>query len=132
MDMDDEIVRVNGGTCPESIDAKVTLIEPVVLDLVCSLDDVLLLYSYMSVERMERLKRAGFRTALLHVDRDELARRLAKRALEEGWDNSQWLDWNLEQIQVLSHAGMFDIVVPGDPPPSDIADDLLRIHRREI
>lgn len=131
MDMDDEIVRVNGGTWPESIEAKARLIEPVVLDLVCSLDDILLLYSHMPVKRMERLRREGFRTALLDVDRDELTRRLASRAVEEGWDNSQWLDWNLEEIRALAEAGMFDLVVSGDRAPSDVADDLLRMHRRE-
>lgn len=54
IDMDDEILRLNGGVWPD-ITTKNNVVLPKVLRAVCEMDEVVLFNSYMTVERTRLL-----------------------------------------------------------------------------
>src|SRR5438445_4081535 len=51
IDVDDEILRLNGGQWPETIEIKENVLQPKMLDAVLEMPSVVLLNSYMQVER---------------------------------------------------------------------------------
>jgi hypothetical protein len=128
VDMNDEILSLNGGVWPD-IRTKNEVLQPKVLDAVCKMSTVLLFNSYMSVDRMRRLRRAGFCTVLMDVSEAELRRRHRIRLREEGWDNSQWFDWNQSVIEELRKRRMFDHVISGEREPAVVAAEILEYAR---
>ncbi len=128
IDTDDEIVRLNGGTWPD-IETKNARFLPQVLDAAAALDEVVLLNSYLPLERTRQLRGSGFVVALLDVDPDELRRRDAVRQAEEGWTNIEWLDWHQSVIQDHRHADLIDQVIDGHQDPEQVARDVAAVLR---
>jgi hypothetical protein len=126
IDMDDEIVWLNGGEWPD-ITTKNEVLQPKVLEAVMAMADVVLFNSYMTVERTMQLRQAGFRTLLLDVSEPELRRRNDVRLAEEGWTNIEWFDWHQTVIQELRDHNMIDHVVSGEQDAALVASEILRL-----
>lgn len=129
VDMDDEIMRLNGGTWP-TIEVKEAVLQPQVLAQVVAMDSVILFNSYMQVSRTAMLRGAGFLTVLLAVDEQELRRRDQQRLADEGWSNGHWLDWHQANVAALQDAGQVDAVVSGEQDPEAVAEALLVLGDR--
>ncbi len=125
IDVDDEVVRRNEGTWPD-IDTKNELLGHILADA-AALPAVVVLNSYLPLDRTAALREDGFAVALLDVAPDELRRRDARRLAEEGWTNIEWFDWHQSVIRDHLDAGLVDHVVDGDRPPADVAADLLAL-----
>jgi hypothetical protein len=126
IDMDDEIVGLNGGEWPD-ITTKNEVLQPKVLEAVIAMPDVVLFNSYMTVERTLQLRQAGFRTMLLDVSESELRRRNDVRLAEEGWTNIEWFDWHQAVIQQLRANHLIDHVVSGEQDATLAAAEILRL-----
>jgi dephospho-CoA kinase len=124
VDLDDELVRLNGGVYPD-IETRKTVIAPRALAAAAALSDVVLLHSTFDPDDVRALRDAGFTTVLLEVSRDELRRRHRVRLREEGWSNEEWADDNNAQIAELRRLSLFDHVVGAERAPAAIAADLL-------
>jgi shikimate kinase len=127
VDMDEEIARLNGGVWPSTISHKKEVLQPQVLDAAVAAGEIILLNSYMQVERAARLRAAGFRVVLLDVDKDELLRRAWQRQVEQGPTNMEWYDWHHANLAALKSAGLIDDVLSGEQPPEDVARALAAI-----
>jgi hypothetical protein len=119
--MDDEIARLNGGVWPSTIEHKEEVLQPLVLDAAVAASEIILLNSYMQVDRAARLRDAGFRVVLLDVDKDELLRRAWQRQAEQGPTNIEWYDWHHANLTALKSAELIDDVLSGEQPPEDVA-----------
>lgn len=129
VDMDDEIARLNGGAWP-TIEHKDEVLQPLVLDSAVAATEIILLNSYMQVERAARLRAAGFRVVLLDVHKEELLRRAWQRQAEHGPTNIEWYDWHEANLAALKSAGLIDDVLSGEQPPEDVARALAAIAHR--
>ena len=125
IDMDDEILRLNGGQWPETIEIKENVLQPKMLDAVSEMPSVVLLNSYMQVERTRALRTAGFRTVLLRVSDRELQRRDRQREAQEGWSNREWSDWHRRNLDDLRNADLIDAEVSGEQEPALVADSII-------
>jgi adenylate kinase family enzyme len=128
VDCDAEIVRLNGGTWPSDFDTKNHVVLPRVLHQASTSDDILLFNGYTPLVYVRRLRRAGFRIALLDVSDDELLRRHAQRREEQGWTNVEWFQTNKADIEELRATGWLDSTISGSAPPDEVAATLLRFH----
>lgn len=126
VDLDDELVRLNGGVYPD-IDTRKAVVAPRALAAAAVLSDVIVLHSTFDPDDVRALRDAGFTTVLLEVSRDELRRRHRVRLREEGWSNEDWADDNRAQIAELRRLSLFDHVVDAERPPADVAIDLLEL-----
>jgi predicted kinase len=125
VDMDDEIVRLNGGAWPD-IETKNDVVLPKVLERVRAMPEVVLLGS-LPLERTRDLRQAGFSTVLLDVSETELRRRHAVRLAEEGWTNIEWFDYNQSVIRALRDHDLFDHVISGEQPVEVVAAQILSL-----
>ena len=125
VDMDDEIVRLNGGVWPD-IETKDDVVLPKVLEGVRAMPEVVLL-GCVSVERTRDLRQAGFSTVLLDVSDAELRRRDAVRLAEEGWTNVEWFDVNQSAIRALRDHDLFDYVISGEQRVEVVAAQILSL-----
>lgn len=129
IDLDDELVRLNGGTYPD-VETRKTFLAPRALAEAAALSDVVLLHSTLDPDDVRTLRDAGFTTALLEVSPPELRRRHRARLREEGWTNEDWADENLALIADLRRLSLFDHVVDGERSPAVVAADLLTLPGR--
>ncbi|MFM8528867.1 MAG: hypothetical protein ACKOD2_04170 [Ilumatobacteraceae bacterium] len=126
IDVDDEIVRLNGGTWPD-IETKNEKLLPAVLEAAAQRVRVLVLNSYMPLKRTRWLKAQGFEVVLLDVPVDELRRRDAVRFEAEGWTNREWFDWHQAVIGEHLDADLIDHLIDGSRPTAAVAADLRRL-----
>ena len=126
LDMDDEVVRRNGGVWPD-IERKNEIVVPQVLDHASALDAVVLLNSYSLLQWTRRLRTDGFTVALLDLSPEEQAQRDAVRSAEEGWTNREWFAWHREVIAEHHQEGLIDVVVDGHRPVDRVAAELAQI-----
>jgi hypothetical protein len=126
-DTDDEIIRLNGNTWP-SIEDKNHRLLPTVVAAAADQREIVLLNSYMPLELALTLKQSGFAIVLLDVSREELRRRHMKRAVDKGWSNQEWLEWEQSAIEELRDEGLLDHVVSGEQPTVEIARRLLELQ----
>jgi hypothetical protein len=125
VDLDDEIMRCNGGTWPD-IPTKNAVVLPKALAEIRTMPDVVL-FGNVAVERTQELRRTGFSTALLDVSATELRRRHAVRLAEEGWTNVEWFDHEQEVIRDLRVHDVFDHVIDGQRTVAEIANDIMEM-----
>jgi hypothetical protein len=125
VDLDDEIMRCNGGTWPD-IPTKNAVVLPKVIAAIRTMPDVVL-FGNLPVERTQELRQAGFSTALLDVSETELRRRHAVRLAEEGWTNVEWFDHEQEVIRDMRSHDVFDHVIDGQRTVAEIADDIMKM-----
>lgn len=126
VDLDDELVRLNGGVYPD-IDTRKAVVAPRALAAAAALSDVVLLHSTFDPGDVRALRAVGFTTVLLEVSHDELTRRHRLRLREEGWSNEDWADDNRAQIAELRRLSLFDHIVDAERPPAVVANDLLSL-----
>ncbi len=126
VDLDDELVRLNGGVYPD-IDTRKAVVAPRALAAAAALSDVVLLHSTFDPGDVRALRAVGFMTVLLEVSHAELTRRHRLRLREEGWSNEDWADDNRAQIAELRRLSLFDHIVDAERPPAVVATDLLRL-----
>jgi hypothetical protein len=123
IDVDDEILRLNGGTWPD-IETKNEHYLPIVLEAAAARPVVVLFNSYMPLERTNWLRSNGFAVVLLAVPDAELRRRDRIRLEEEGWTNIEWFDWHQSVIREHLDGGNVDHVIDGHRPPALVAADI--------
>jgi predicted kinase len=126
VDLDDELVRLNGGAYP-GIETRKTVVAPRALAAAMALPEVVLLHSTFDPGDVRALRAAGFTTVLFEVSGNELQRRHRVRLREEGWSNEDWADDNRAQIAELRRMALFDHVVDAERAPAVVAADLLRL-----
>jgi predicted kinase len=129
VDVDDEIVRLNGGSWPD-IETKNERYLPMVLEAAAAEPRVLLFNSYMPLDRTRWLRTHGFKVVLLDVPDAELRRRDRVRCAAEGWTNIEWFDWHQSVIREHLQDGLVDHVVDGARETSDVAAALVALLRR--
>lgn len=126
VDIDDEIVRLNGGTWPD-IPTKNEVVMPKVMEELAAAKDVLV-FGNPRLEEVQFLRRAGFKVVLLEVSSEELRRRDAIRLAEEGWTNIQWLDYNQATLNEMQVHNLFDHAISGERDVGSIAADILKLQ----
>lgn len=126
IDMDDEILRLNGGTWPD-IETKNNIVKPKVLDEVLAMREVILLYGPMRESETTRLRQAGFLVLLLDVSPAELMRRDAMRLAEEGWSNIEWFDHHQAELARFRESGLIDFEISGMRGVEEVAVDILQL-----
>ena len=124
IDVDDELVELNGGTWPD-IDTKNEKLLPLVLEAANAMPSVVVFNSYMPMDRTRWLKGEGFEVALLDVPAEELRRRDKCRFEAEGWTNIEWFDWHQSVIRDHLDAALVDHVIDGSRPTDEIIADLI-------
>lgn len=128
VDVDDEVIRLNGGTWP-TIERKNAVIFPQILKDLLSAKQALVFNSFLERDHAEALRAAGFTIALLNVGEPELLRRHEQRSQLEGWSNREWFDWNQQAIRDLRDSGLIDLVIDAERPLNEVADDIVdRFH----
>lgn len=129
VDLDDELVRLNGGVYPD-IDTRKKVIAPLALANASAMKEVILLHSTLDPSDVQELRAAGFVTALLEVSEAELRRRHRSRHDEEGWTNEAWFEDNQLLIDLLRQQRLFDHLIDAERDPAIIAADLMRLSPR--
>jgi hypothetical protein len=133
MEMDDEIMRLNGGSWPRDMQHKVTNLEPIVYDNASARHDVIFMDSHLAAERATKLKESDFKILYVELSRDELTRR-NKHRFDSGSqdDASRWIDMELKNAEELRDKGMFDYTINGEQPTEKIAEELLGYISKSI
>lgn len=129
VDLDDELVRLNGGVYPD-IETRKTVIAPRALANASAMEEVILIHSTLDPSDVQQLRAAGFVTALLEVSEAELRRRHRSRQDAEGWTNEVWFEDNQLLIDLLQRQQLFDHLIDAERDPATIAADLLRLSPR--
>jgi shikimate kinase len=114
LDMDEELVRVNGGTWPAS-GVKRSLSSRV-LDEASALGGVVLAHSRLDAEQLASLVAHGWVIALLDVPEAVLRARAQERLARDGWSNVEWLPVHLEDIADLRGRQVFSHVLDANQP----------------
>lgn len=126
VDLDDELVRVNGGVYPD-IDTRKTVVAPQALANVAAMPDVVVFHSTLDSADVYALKAAGFTTALLEVSEAELRHRHKVRLDEEGWSNERWFEDNQALIDALRRQRLFDHVIDAEPDVAVVAAHIVQL-----
>jgi hypothetical protein len=100
LDMDDELLRLNGATWP-ALEAKRDLTSQVIAEAT-RLDRVLLAHSYLDDEQLGWLRSSGWVIGLLDLPEAVMRSRAEERLARDGWTNVEWLPFHLENIEHLS------------------------------
>jgi predicted kinase len=125
LDMDEEILRLNGGTWP-SIEAKRGLARQVIEEA-SRHDDAVLAYSLLDREQLDVLNDDGWVICLLDAPEAVLRERAQQRLKREGWTNIEWLPLHLGNIEELLTQGAFTHVLDATLPVPALVEALLEI-----
>lgn len=124
-EMEDGIMKLNGGTWPKDLNYKEDVLTPKVLSSAIDIKEVILLDNHMSIERTKQLKKADFSVILLEVSKGELLRRNIQRMKTENYDDaSTWIDSELHNIQGLQKHKLIDHIISGEQPTQEVASQL--------
>ena len=99
LDMDDELLRLNGGTWP-ALHAKRDLTSQVIAETT-RLDRVLLAHSYLDDDQLGWLRSSGWVIGLLDLPEAVMRSRAEERLARDGWTNIEWLQFHLQNIEHL-------------------------------
>jgi hypothetical protein len=119
LDMDDELLRLNGGTWP-ALDAKRDLTSQVIAEAT-RLDRVLLAHSYLDDEQLGWLRSSGWVIGLLDLPEAVMRYRAEERLARDGWTNIEWLPFHLQNIEQLHAQQAFSYVFDATLPTSTLA-----------
>jgi adenylate kinase family enzyme len=128
VEMDAEVVKLNGGTWPKDITLKEKNIDTVILQQVLAMDNVIFFVNHLTIDQVERFKEEGFTIVVLKVNRSELLRRNQKRIKEEDYDDaSKWIEMQLADTKELKKGALIDKVIDGEQPTAVTAKELLAL-----
>jgi hypothetical protein len=119
LDMDDELVRLTGGTWP-ALDVKRDLTNQVLAEA-SGLDAVLVAHSYLDDEQLVSLREAEWVIGLLDLPEHVMRSRAVERLARDGWSNVEWLPWHLRNIEQLHAQQAFSYVFDATLPTSTVA-----------
>lgn len=119
LDMDDELLRLNGGAWP-ALDAKRALTDRVLADA-SEHPDVIVAHSYVDDEQLVSLKEAKWLIGLLDLPEEVMRSRAAERLARDGWSNVEWLPWHLRKIDQLRQEHAFSYVFDATLPTTTLA-----------
>ena len=114
LDMDDELLRLNGGIWPP-LERKRGLSSQVI-DEASRLGDVVLAYSVLDDEQLGALIAAEWVICLLDLPEEVMRDRAEERLAREGWTNIEWLPFHLDTIEDLRARKVFSHVVDATLP----------------
>lgn len=127
LDMDEELLRRNGGTWP-ALAVKRPLSRGVIDDA-SLLDEVALAYSIIDDENLATLRAAGWVICLLELPEAELRARARQRLATEGWTNIEWLPSHLANIEHLRAQGAFAHTLDARQPSTVLAATVAGLMR---
>ncbi len=127
-EVDEEIVRENGGTWPEDNVYKDTVLIPRIYERIASMESVIFFANYFApVSQVEIFRSQGFSVANLRLGRDEMLRRNIHRMQHEGYeDATPWIDGQITNHNELRRLGLVDIEVDATLPTAEIAHALMQ------
>jgi shikimate kinase len=126
VEMDDEIVQLNGGSWPRDMQHKITNLEPIVYSDISAKHDVIFIDSHLATERAIKLKGSNFKILYVELSRGELTQRNKHRFESGSQDDAiQWIDMELKNAEELHDKGLFDYAINGEQPTEKIAKELL-------
>jgi hypothetical protein len=120
LDMDEELLRVNGGTWPAPFEFKRVLTDRI-LDEASRLDHVVLAHSLLDDEQLAMLTAAGWSFGLLDLPESVMRSRAAERLARDGWTNIEWLPFHLDVIEHLRARRAFAHVLDATMAPATLA-----------
>ncbi len=131
IEMDDEILRLNGNVWPTDFQYKITDLEPAVYGRIEKMQDVIFMDNHLALEQASKFKRRGFSIIYIEVERDILLQRNKERVQSSDQDDaSQWIDSELENAKQLIKNGLVDKIIDGDQSTQEITDELLAYDKR--
>ncbi len=114
LDMDDELLLLNGGVWPD-LGIKRALTGRVIAEA-SRLDDVVLAHSMVDDEQLASLVETGWSIGLLDAPEEVLRSRADQRLARDGWTNVEWLPMHLSLIEQLrarhAFSYAFDATLP--------------------
>ena len=125
LEMDEELVRVNGGTWP-ALEVKRALSSQV-LDEASRLNHVVLAHSRLDDGQLRSLRATGWVIGLLDLPEAVMRSRAEERQLREGWSNVEWLPEHLRNIEHLRSRQVFSRVFDATLPTTTLALTLAEI-----
>lgn len=128
LDMDDELMRLNGGTWP-ALETKRDLTNDVIEEA-SRLDHVLLAHSYLDDEQLGSLRSSGWVVGLLDLPESVMTSRADERLARDGWTNVEWLPFHLENIEHLSAQQAFSHVFDATLPTTTLVEALAETMNR--
>jgi shikimate kinase len=114
LDMDDELLSLNGGVWPD-LEIKRALTSQVIAEA-SRLVDVVLAHSIVDDEQVASLRTTGWIVGLLDAPEEVLRTRADERLTRDGWSNVEWLPMHLSVIEDLSARHTFEYVFDGTLP----------------
>ena len=126
-EIDEELIRLNGGTFPE-MEHKNNVLIPKIKQEVLNKDKIIFFANvhYYTPEDVASARQRGFKIILLSIDRGELEARNQHRVENEGYkDQSPWLDAQLQRQKEIEDGGLVDRVIETNRPVEDIAQELV-------
>lgn len=135
LEIDDELVRVNGGKYPEDVKYKHLVLAPQIIKDVLSRKEVVFFTNtdYFTCEDLKTAKSIGFKIIQLEVDLEELKRRNEGRVQIENRDDwSKWLVGMLKYQKDIKEKGLVDKVISMNQPIENAAKDLLTFLEAEV
>jgi adenylate kinase family enzyme len=130
LDMDDELLRLNGGAWP-ALDVKRALTDKVLADA-SGHPDAIVAHSYVDDEQLVSLKDAKWLIGLLDLPEHVMRSRAAERLARDGWSNVEWLPWHLHKIDQLRAEQAFSYVFDATLPTATLARAVADIMRTGI
>ena len=132
IEMDDEIMRLSGGSWPKDLKYKEEKLDPQVYHMVENMGDVIFFENHMSIKQTRKFKEAGFSVLLIEVTREELLRRNEQRVREEMYDDaSKWIELQLENIIQLKKNHLIDLTLNGEQPVDRVVQELLEVTEQK-
>ena len=127
-EIDEELMKINGGVFPENAKQKHHVLAPRVIKQILSSNNILFFTNtdYFSDQQITNAKRLGFKIIQLSVPLDELVKRNRGRVENGGYDDlSCWLDGMVQYQDHIFKQGFVDQRIDATKSTSQIVEDLL-------
>lgn len=126
VEIDEEILKLNGGTWPKDDLHKEEVLEPQILDRVALLPMVIFFVNHLHTERTIKLRNHDFYVIALKAKKELLLQRNQQRMAKEGYpDASIYIDSQLSNIAELQKQGLIDRTIDAAQPTTTIAREII-------
>lgn len=129
-EMDEELIRLNGGNYPKDSDYKMNILSPKIVTEVLNKDSIIFFTNtdYFRPEDLRTARQNGFIIILLTLDRKEMEKRNKHRVENEGYDDlSKYFDNMADYIKEIQNQDLFDVIVDTNKPVQDLEKEILKI-----